>query len=35
MSINAQSIWVFSALDKLISEHKADSGLVIALFDQK
>ena len=32
---SAKSIWVFSALDRLISEHKADKSLVVALFDQK
>jgi hypothetical protein len=34
-SINPQNIWVLSALDKLISENKTNSGLVCALFEKK
>ena len=34
-SLNPKGILILSALDKLISEHKANAAMVCALFEQK
>lgn len=34
-SVNADAIWLLSALDKLMSAHKADPKTFIALFEKK
>ncbi len=34
-SINVQTIWILSALDKLISENKKNPALVCQLFEKK